>query len=83
MEAALKFTKYDYKFVMGDGGHNGKHGGAILPESLRWLWEPEVKKSEQCTSSRDRVTRDRKIVILTWLLFAGRRPGKTCRCRRC
>ena len=19
-------------------GHNGKHGGAILPESLRWLW---------------------------------------------
>lgn len=38
MDAALKFAKYDYKFVMGDGGHNGKHGGAILPESLRWLW---------------------------------------------
>jgi enterochelin esterase family protein len=38
MAAALKFAKYDYKFVYGDGGHNGKHGGAILPESLRWLW---------------------------------------------
>ena len=38
MEAALKFAKYDYKFVGGTGGHNGKHGGAILPESLRWLW---------------------------------------------
>jgi enterochelin esterase family protein len=38
MAAALKFADYDYKFVMGDGGHNGKHGGAILPESLRWLW---------------------------------------------
>jgi len=38
MAAALAFAKYDYKFVMGDGGHNGKHGGAILPESLKWLW---------------------------------------------
>jgi len=38
MAAALKFAKYDYKFVFGDGGHNGKHGGSILPDSLRWLW---------------------------------------------
>lgn len=38
MAAALKFMKYDYEFVMGDGGHSGKHGGAILPDSLRWLW---------------------------------------------
>ena len=35
MAAALKFAKYDYQFEYGDGGHNGKHGGAILPESLR------------------------------------------------
>lgn len=41
MEAALKYKKYDYKFVGGDGGHNGKHGGAILPDSLRWLWRKE------------------------------------------
>jgi len=38
MAKALAFRKYDYKFVYGDGGHNGSHGGAILPESLRWLW---------------------------------------------
>ena len=38
MAAALKFAKYDYQFVAGDGGHNGKHGGSILPDSLRWLW---------------------------------------------
>jgi enterochelin esterase family protein len=38
MESALKFAKYDYKFVGGEGAHNGKHGGAILPDSLRWLW---------------------------------------------
>jgi enterochelin esterase-like enzyme len=45
MAAALKFAHYDYKFVMGDGGHNGKHGGAILPESLRWLWREQVEKT--------------------------------------
>lgn len=38
MAAALKFREYDYKLVYGEGGHNGKHGGAILPDSLRWLW---------------------------------------------
>lgn len=38
MAAALKFMNYDYQFVFGEGSHSGKHGGAILPESLRWLW---------------------------------------------
>jgi enterochelin esterase family protein len=38
MAAALKFAGYDYRFEIGTEGHNGKHGGAILPESLRWLW---------------------------------------------
>jgi enterochelin esterase family protein len=41
MALALKFAKYDYKFEYGDGAHNGKHGGAILPDSLRWLWRDE------------------------------------------
>ena len=35
---ALQFAGYDYKTVWGDGGHNGKHGGAIFPEAMRWLW---------------------------------------------
>jgi enterochelin esterase family protein len=38
MAAALKFAKYDYKFVFGDGQHSGKHAGSIFPDSLRWLW---------------------------------------------
>jgi enterochelin esterase-like enzyme len=38
MEAALRFRKYDHKFVGGVGGHDAEHGGAILPDSLRWLW---------------------------------------------
>jgi enterochelin esterase-like enzyme len=45
MDAALKFKQYDYKFVGGTGGHSGKHGGAILPESLRWLWRETEPKA--------------------------------------
>ena len=44
MAAALKFANYDYRFVMGDGGHNRKHGGALLPDSLRWLWRDLAPK---------------------------------------
>jgi enterochelin esterase-like enzyme len=47
MEAALRFQKYDFQFVMGEEGHNGKHGGAILPESLRWLWRDEAPKESK------------------------------------
>ncbi|PHX86750.1 MAG: esterase [Opitutia bacterium] len=38
MAAALKFAGYDQTFVLGTEGHNGKHGGAIFPDTLRWLW---------------------------------------------
>lgn len=38
MAKALAFKNYDYKFVYGTGAHNGNHGGAIFPDSLRWLW---------------------------------------------
>jgi enterochelin esterase family protein len=48
MEAALKYRKYDFTTVWGDGAHNGKHGGAILPESLVWLWRdtPQVEEKK-------------------------------------
>jgi enterochelin esterase family protein len=38
MAAALKFAGYDHEFVFGGGAHNGNHGGAIFPDSMRWLW---------------------------------------------
>ena len=38
LAASLDFAGYDYQFVLGYGSHNGRHGGAILPEALRWLW---------------------------------------------
>ena len=38
MAAALAFMKWDHKFVYGEGSHNLKHGGVLLPDALRWLW---------------------------------------------
>ncbi len=38
MAAALKEKGYDYQFVFGEGAHNARHGAAILPYALRWLW---------------------------------------------
>jgi enterochelin esterase family protein len=38
MAAALEFRKYDYRFEYGDGAHTHRHGGALMPETMRWLW---------------------------------------------
>jgi enterochelin esterase-like enzyme len=38
MAASLKYRSYDYKFILGEGTHNGKHGASMLPDTLRWLW---------------------------------------------
>ncbi len=46
MAKALAFKGYDYQFVYGDGEHNGKHGGAIFPDSLRWLWRTTEEQSD-------------------------------------
>ena len=45
LAAALKFARYDSKLVMGTGGHDLVQGGAILPDTLRWIWRdyPGVK----------------------------------------
>ena len=46
MDAALKFKQYGCKFMGGTGKHGGKHGGAILPDSLRWLWPSAEPKTD-------------------------------------
>jgi enterochelin esterase family protein len=38
MAAALDEKGYDHKFVFGEGVHSGKHGTAIFPEVMRWMW---------------------------------------------
>jgi len=37
MAAALAYAGYEHRFVPGTGGHSLKHGGALLPDALRWL----------------------------------------------
>jgi enterochelin esterase-like enzyme len=36
--AALAERGYDFRLVVGDGAHDGNHGGVIMPDALRWLW---------------------------------------------
>jgi enterochelin esterase family protein len=38
MAKALAFAGYDYAFIYGQGFHSNKHGRAIMPDSLHWLW---------------------------------------------
>ncbi len=39
MERALTFAGYEVNHVWGEGEHNGKHGTAIFPAAMRWLWK--------------------------------------------
>jgi enterochelin esterase family protein len=32
---------YDVNYVWGIGGHSSRHGGAILPDMMRWLWRDQ------------------------------------------
>lgn len=40
---ALKYAGYEASFLVGNEGHNSKHGSAILPDALRWLWQGHPK----------------------------------------
>jgi enterochelin esterase family protein len=35
--------RYDVKHEWGDGAHSDAHGGAILPDILRWIWRDQSK----------------------------------------
>jgi enterochelin esterase-like enzyme len=38
MERSLMFAGYDVRVAWGRGFHSNRHGHAIFPDSLRWLW---------------------------------------------
>ncbi|MEO8096267.1 MAG: SMP-30/gluconolactonase/LRE family protein [Acidobacteriota bacterium] len=40
---SLEYAGYDSRFVTGTEAHNTRHGGAILPDALRWLWREYPK----------------------------------------
>src|SRR5215472_6913832 len=39
MERALIFAGYEVQHVWGTGSHSGKHGTALFPNAMRWLWK--------------------------------------------
>jgi sugar lactone lactonase YvrE/enterochelin esterase-like enzyme len=39
VDAALSYAGYEHQFVVGAEGHNAKHGGAIFPDALRYIWK--------------------------------------------
>jgi enterochelin esterase-like enzyme len=39
--AALAEAGYDFRLVLGDGGHNPNHAGVLLPDALRWLFRSD------------------------------------------
>jgi len=47
LERALTFAGYEHDHVWGEGGHNGKHGTAVFPDAMRFLWKgwPEAVKA--------------------------------------
>jgi enterochelin esterase family protein len=40
---SLAYAKYDYRFEYGNGFHSNRHGRALLPDTLRWLWRDYPK----------------------------------------
>ena len=44
MAAVLEEKGYDHKFVFGEGKHSGKHGTALFPDAMRWMWRDYVAK---------------------------------------
>ena len=49
MERALTFAGYEVTHVWGNEGHNGRHGTALFPDAMRWLWKdwPQPVKTGQ------------------------------------
>jgi enterochelin esterase family protein len=39
----LPGPRYEINHVWGEGAHSDNHGGAILPDILRWLWAEHPK----------------------------------------
>jgi sugar lactone lactonase YvrE len=52
MLSALQWAGYSVTNAWGDGGHNGKHGGAVFPDAMRWLWSDYPKPIEARLSPR-------------------------------
>ncbi|WP_146461862.1 SMP-30/gluconolactonase/LRE family protein [Rubripirellula tenax] len=69
MLASLQWAGYQVKNEWGDGGHNGKHGAAIFPDAMRWLWQDSDRPIESDVSNHPEL-KDRLIEGEPWKLIS-------------
>ena len=36
-------SKVYYQFVLGEGTHSARHGTALFPDAMRWMWRDHPK----------------------------------------
>ncbi|GAB3688696.1 SMP-30/gluconolactonase/LRE family protein [Spirosoma flavus] len=56
MERALTFAGYEVQHIWGEGAHNGKHGTAIFPDAMRYLWKGWPEPIKTGTSKNQMLT---------------------------
>ena len=54
MVDALTKKGYDVNYCWGIGTHSNKHGGAIMPEMLRWLWRDYPRPTDDPKDATNR-----------------------------
>ncbi|MEM9588398.1 MAG: alpha/beta hydrolase-fold protein, partial [Planctomycetota bacterium] len=69
MLSALQWAGYAVKHTWGEGGHNGKHGAAIFPDAMKWVWRDWHQPIE--SSIKDHVElKDRLVEGESWTLVS-------------
>jgi gluconolactonase len=68
MERALIYAGYAVKSVWGEGGHNGKHGTAVFPNAMRWLWKNYPEKITPTAKNKNQYLNDILIENHDWEL---------------
>jgi gluconolactonase len=68
MERALIYAGYAVKSVWGEGGHNGKHGTAVFPNAMRWLWKNYPEKITPTAKNKNQYLNDILIESQGWEL---------------
>jgi gluconolactonase len=68
MERALIYAGYAVKSVWGEGAHNGKHGTAVFPNAMRWLWKNYPEKITPTAKNKNQYLNDILIENQGWEL---------------
>lgn len=54
MARSLEWSGYETTFVKGTEAHNSRHGSAVLPDAMRWLWKDFPKPVSRPVNKSDK-----------------------------